>query len=151
MKKDFRFFVSKFFTILGIVFSFFGIFLSIYTKEKVLYTILIFIGIQSFFGGFFILRFLKKQEKLKKWLSEFGTPVKAKVVDIRKNLGFTHNGENPFVIFAEWEDKISNTIYLFESENLWFDPTDQYKNKKVLVLIDSKNPRNYLFKVENEK
>ena len=62
---------------------------------------------------------------------------------VDRNTSVEINGKNPWRITSQWLDPNSNTMRIFHSENLWFDPTRFVKRKQVTVLLDPNNPKRY--------
>lgn len=57
-------------------------------------------------------------------LQKNGVPVYAEFQSVEINQSVSVNGRNPYVILCQWLDKETSELHLFESENLWFDPSD---------------------------
>ena len=55
-----------------------------------------------------------------------GTPVKAKVIEVRIDASFRGNSGKPWVIVAEYKDEKQRRKLAFTSEFLWIDPTSYY-------------------------
>ncbi|WP_299381214.1 DUF3592 domain-containing protein, partial [uncultured Kiloniella sp.] len=103
-------------SIVGLIFAAFGIGISIY---------------------------LYKKEKLKNYLLRHGSSVTAKINSIKENTRIKVNGRSPFQITAQWRDPVSNTLHLFKSDNIWFNPTDHIQRDTVTVLVDQSDPEKY--------
>ncbi|WP_392560111.1 hypothetical protein [Orbus mooreae] len=85
-----------------------------------------------------------RRKNLNAQLLQTGRAIQAKVTSVEFNQALTVNGRNPFVIYCQWSDPLaSNTLYLFRSGNIWFNPSDFIKNETVTVYIDENNPKNY--------
>jgi hypothetical protein len=82
-------------------------------------------------------------EKKKHYLMAYGTAIETEVQGVDRNTGVEINGQNPWRISSQWLDPKSNTVRIFHSENLWFDPSNFMKRKKVTVLLDPNNPKRY--------
>lgn len=107
----------------------------------------------AIFGGIFVIfgaigygtlfyRFMVGRRK--KWLLANGRPIEASfvVVDLKTNVKM--NGQSPFVLRAQWHDPAGNKVYTYESEYLWYDPSDYVSEQKpISVLIDPQNPASY--------
>ena len=90
----------------------------------------------------------KKREALNAFLATNGRKIQAKNEGVSKNTSLTVNGRNPYLINAQYFDAVSNTIYTFESENIWFDPTDFIINKEFFdIIVDPNNFKKYNFDV----
>ncbi|HNL38625.1 MAG TPA: DUF3592 domain-containing protein [Saprospiraceae bacterium] len=106
----------------------------------------------ALFGGFFLIfggigwggigwQVVKKQRR--EWLRTNGTPVQASLIEASRNEGVKLNGVSPFVIRCQWQDPLSKKVFTFESDPVWFDPTDYISGPALTVLIDPRNPKNY--------
>ncbi len=99
---------------------------------------LVFAGIG---GG--ILLGTKAGEKKKHYLMAYGNAIETEVQGVERNTSLEINGKHPWYITSQWHDPRSNTLRIFHSENLWFDPTKFVTRKKVTVLVDPNNPKRY--------
>ncbi|AWK06744.1 DUF3592 domain-containing protein [Flavobacterium crocinum] len=102
----------------------------------ILGTIFFLIGSLAFLFGY--LKNKKKQN-----LRETGKPVSAKFTGVELNTGYSSNGRHPFQIYSQWQDPKNNELYVFKSDNIWFDPTDFIKTDAMRVFIDPENPSKY--------
>ena len=78
------------------------------------------------------------------FLQKNGKKIKAKFKSVDLNSAIEVNDENPFVVVCQWQNPEDEKIYLFKSENIWYDPTEYVKEKEFDVLIEKGNPANYL-------
>lgn len=83
----------------------------------------------------------RRQQKIK-WLRENGKLVNAKVNEVALNRNYKVNGRSPYVITAQWADPATQTMYVFTSDHIWFDPT-QYVKEEIEVWIDPNNAKSY--------
>ncbi|MCR4031309.1 MULTISPECIES: DUF3592 domain-containing protein [Flavobacterium] len=88
-----------------------------------------------------VFRWLKKRKTQN--LRETGKPIAAKFTQVQLNTNQTLNGRNPFQILSQWQDPKTDELYVFKSDNIWFDPTDFVKTDTVRVFIDPENPSKY--------
>lgn len=105
------------------------------------------LGTIFFLGGFMIILFGYLKQKKSQHLLHNGKRISTKFENIQLNYGFAVNGRNPFQIHSRWLDPSSNELYIFKSDNIWFDPTDFVKTEEIIVMIDSNNPKNYFMNV----
>jgi uncharacterized protein DUF3592 len=82
-------------------------------------------------------------EKKKHYLMAYGNAVETEVQGVERNTSLEVNGKHPWYITSQWHDPRSNTLRIFHSENLWFDPTKFVTRKQVTVLLDPNNPKRY--------
>ncbi|WP_421780334.1 DUF3592 domain-containing protein [Kiloniella litopenaei] len=102
--------------LVGLIFSAFGIGISIY---------------------------LSKKEKLKNYLLRHGSPITAKIDSIAENTSIRVNGRYPFQVISQWQDPTNNTLHIFKSENIWFNPSPHIDQDTVTVFVDQSNPKKY--------
>lgn len=81
--------------------------------------------------------------KRRKWLLQNGLRIETKIDRSELNASVSVNGKNPYVIISQWQDPATQKIYLFESEDIWFNPEQYVKNRTVPVLVDPKNYKKY--------
>lgn len=62
---------------------------------------------------------------------------------VERNGAVTVNGKIPFQIISHYNDSATNKLYIFKSDNLWFDPSDYIKTKTIPVQVDPKNYKIY--------
>ncbi len=104
-------------------------------------------------GGLFViipgvvLYFYFKRKQEIQWLKENGKTVIAKVNGVELNTSLKVNGQSPYLIKSQWLDTVTNTMHIFNSENIWYDPT-QYVKDEIEVLIDPNNPKLYYVKTD---
>jgi hypothetical protein len=57
------------------------------------------------------------------------------------------NGRSPYQIISQAPDPASNTVRVFESENIWFDPSEYIKSETIDVLLHPENPKKYVMDI----
>lgn len=81
-----------------------------------------------------------------------GKRIEAQLEDIVYNTKVTINGKHPYYITCYWKNRINGKTYKFRSENVWYNPTDQFKKsgiEKIPVYIIPSNPNQYYVDMEN--
>jgi hypothetical protein len=91
--------------------------------------------------GFFIFAAMKKKKK--EYLLRHGIQIEAKFKEIIKNRSVRMNRQHPYMIVVEWFDEDSNKLYLFQSDNIWFNPGQYIKDSTITVFIERDNPKKY--------
>lgn len=120
--------------------------------------------IKSFFSQWFVPLFLSvfvlsfggigfyglsKQMKLiraKRDLFTYGRGRKTSipVADIIYDTSFKVNGRSPFVIVCQYHDAVSNKLYEFKSEHIWYDPTEFVKSREGIdIYVDPNDLTRY--------
>lgn len=82
-------------------------------------------------------------------LMETGNCVKAKVTEIYQDRSMNMNGRSPFRVSCQYTDEGTQTIYVFRSNPLWFDPTSNLTGATVDVYVDYNNFKKYYVNVES--
>ncbi|OQP27306.1 hypothetical protein B2H99_07420 [Morganella morganii] len=72
-----------------------------------------------------------------------GMPVKARFSEVILNTTININGRSPFQIVAQMHDTAANTVKLYYSHNIAFDPSLFINQEFVTVYVDKKNPDKY--------
>lgn len=72
-----------------------------------------------------------------------GRPIDADFQGVSLNSAISVNGRSPFRVTARWADPVTSQVRVFQSHNVWFDPTAYIKEKKIRVFLDSNNPEKY--------
>ncbi|SHM80520.1 DUF3592 domain-containing protein [Morganella morganii] len=72
-----------------------------------------------------------------------GMPVKARFSEVILNTTININGRSPFQIVAQMHDTAANTVKLYYSHNIAFDPSPFINQEFVTVYVDKKNPDKY--------
>ena len=98
----------------------------------------LFLGI----GLYFILRAVWRADQAVE-LKRNGRLVHAEFSQVLINMAYELNGVSPVRIHAQWYDASTNTVHLFHSDNLWFDPTRFAKDMPIPVYLDPLNYRRY--------
>jgi len=99
-------------------------------------------GVFFLIGGGILLatsRAGRKDEDLK----EHGTPVQTKFQSVELNEAYSVNGRHPFRVTTQWQNPSTSKVHVFQSRNLWFDPSEFVKDRPITVYIDSGNPKKY--------
>lgn len=100
-------------------------------------------GSVFFLIGLSIILFGASKNKKVKYLKEKGTPVVAKFQSVEVNPRIEFNGKNPYQICAQWINPATSKLHIFNSDNIWFDPTNHIDREEITVLIEEGNPSKY--------
>jgi Protein of unknown function (DUF3592) len=73
-----------------------------------------------------------------------GTPIQARFVAVERNRTVRVNGRNPWRITCQWQDPKTSKVHVFNSDDIWFDPTEHVKGDQLRVLILPDNPKRYM-------
>ena len=83
------------------------------------------------------------RENLEAWLRQNGRVVQADFEKVEINSTLSVNGHYPYRVVAQWLDATTNDLFVFRSDNLWFDPSRFVQDRKIPVYIDPSNPSSY--------
>ncbi len=101
------------------------------------------LGTVFFLIGFGIILFGILKQRKTQYLRDNGKRIETKFVQVHLNYGMAVNGRNPFQISSQWLNPQTNEMYVFESDSIWFDPTEFIKDDIIKVMIDPSNPKKY--------
>ncbi|WP_125722859.1 DUF3592 domain-containing protein [Flavobacterium ustbae] len=101
------------------------------------------LGTVFFLIGFLIILFGKMKEKKIDDLKFNGRSIISKFDNVNINYNYKVNGRSPYVIYSQWLNPATNEMHLFQSEDIWFNPTDFILSEEIKVLIDPANPKKY--------
>jgi hypothetical protein len=85
-----------------------------------------------------------RQRHKEQHLLQKGQVIEADVQGVDVNESLSINGRNPFVVRCQWHNPQTNEVHVFQSGNVWFDPTEHLDRDKVRVYVEAGNLRNYL-------
>jgi hypothetical protein len=77
------------------------------------------------------------------YLKKYGTPIETEFQSVVLNRALSVNGRHPFRVFTQWLNPSTSKVHVFESDDLWFDPSDYITDKRIRVFIDVSNPKRY--------
>lgn len=101
------------------------------------------LGTVFFLIGFFIFLTGYLSKKKKEYLLSNGKPIMTTFSQVGINTGLKVNGMSPFQIHSQWIDPVSNQLYVFKSDNIWFNPTNFIETENLKVMIEPGNPKKY--------
>jgi hypothetical protein len=85
--------------------------------------------------------------KRAEWLRQHGRRMKTEFKGVELNTSLRVNGRSPYQIISQSPDPASNTVRVYESENIWFDPSEYIKSETIDVLVDPSNPKKYVMDI----
>lgn len=88
-----------------------------------------------------------RARKRAEWLHQHGVRMKTAYSRVALNQSLRVNGRSPWQIITQSADPSSNTIRVFESENIWFDPSEYIKGDTIDVLVDRNDPNRYVMDI----
>lgn len=83
------------------------------------------------------------QGRKEEYLRQNGTRILTTFQSVELNTSLAVNGRHPFRVFTQWTNPSTSEIHVFESENLWFDPSPHINNRTITVFIEPGNPKKY--------
>jgi len=85
--------------------------------------------------------------KKRHYLMAYGNAIETELQGVDRNTSVELNGRSPWRITSQWLDPATRKLRIFHSENLWFDPTRFVTVKKITVLLDPKDTKQYYMDV----
>lgn len=86
-------------------------------------------------------------DRKKKYLMAYGNAIETDFQGVDRNTSIKVNGKMPWRITSQWLDPATRRLRVFQSENLWFDPTRFVTAKTITVLLDPKDTKRYYMDV----
>ena len=78
------------------------------------------------------------------WLRAHGRRVRTSLTGVELNQSLRVNGRSPYKIVSQANDPSTNGVRVYQSENIWFDPSEYIKGDAIDVLVDPNNPKKYV-------
>jgi hypothetical protein len=78
------------------------------------------------------------------WLRQHGRRMQTAFKGVELNQSLRVNGRCPYRIVSQSSEPGSNTVRLFQSANIWFDPSEYIKGEVIDVLVDPNDPTKYV-------
>ena len=101
------------------------------------------LGSVFFLAGLGMIVFGVRKQRQKEYLLQRGTRINTDFQSVSNNTNITVNGRHPYMITSQWMNPKTNKLHIFESDNIWFDPTEHIKGETVMVYIDPDDPSKY--------
>lgn len=105
--------------------------------------ILALLGVPFFLIGAGIILVGKLKVRTTEFLKRHGTPVQTQFHAVERNVNLSVNGKHPFRVLTHWQDPATSKLHVFQSDNLWFDPSDFISDRRIRVFIAKGNPAKY--------
>jgi hypothetical protein len=67
------------------------------------------------------------------------------VTDIILDTSFKVNGRSPYRIMCQYHDAVSNTVYEFKSDHIWYNPSELLKDRKEIDIYVDPNDLTYYY------
>jgi hypothetical protein len=93
-------------------------------------------------AGLMLVPMLKRRRD--EYLRQHGTRIETVFQRVELNKALSVNGRHPFRILTQWQNPSTSKVHVFESSNLWYDPTDHIKSDSIAVYIEKNNPKKYV-------
>ncbi len=92
-------------------------------------------------GGMILASSLKARSD--RYLRSRGVSIKTEFQRVITDTSLVVNGRHPYRIFTQWQNPATGAMHVFQSDQLWFDPTSHIGNREITVFIERNNPRKY--------
>jgi len=83
------------------------------------------------------------KNRLKYHRIKAGTPLDTQFVNVEKNRGAEVDGVLPFCIYSQWRDPDTAEIHFFKSKDLWVDPSEYIRKKRITVFVKQNDLSHY--------
>lgn len=84
------------------------------------------------------------QRKVRAWLAQNGMRSQAKFENVLYDTSLQINGRSPWRLVCQWQHPVTQKVYMFRSDPIWYDPTSFVDKREVLdVLVNMDNPKQY--------
>jgi hypothetical protein len=77
------------------------------------------------------------------YLKKRGTPIETEFQRVALNQSRSVNGRYPFQVLTQWQNPSTTEVHIFQSNDLWFDPSNYIKSKLITIFIERNNPKKY--------
>jgi Protein of unknown function (DUF3592) len=85
-----------------------------------------------------------RKKELAAWLRTNGQRIQTDFERVEVNTGLQVNGASPYRIVSQWQNPATKDVYVFRSDNIWYDPTKYITRKTIDVIIDPHDPGRYV-------
>jgi len=92
-------------------------------------------------GGFLFVQV--RQRKVRAWLAQNGMRVQARFDGVDYDTSLKVNGRSPWRLNCQWQHPVTQKVYMFRSDPIWFDPTPFVKRETLDALVNADNPKQY--------
>ena len=99
--------------------------------------VVLLVGYALFWGGI-------QKRRVRAWLAQHGMKVRAKLAGAELNTSLKVNGRSPWRLRAQWQHPVTQKVYVFYSDNVWFDPTEFCDREQVDAVVNADDPRQYV-------
>jgi hypothetical protein len=86
--------------------------------------------------------FSLRRERITQYLKTNGRRLETKFSSVDRNESLKVNGTSPYRITSQYTDE-KGALHVFQSDDLWFDPTNHVGSGSITVLVDPNNFRRY--------
>jgi hypothetical protein len=119
--------------------------ISIDTFFELWFLPLILLGMGAVFGMVGVPMLLASvfSARKKKWLQENGQLIMTDYQSVVLNRSERSGGQCPYQIVSQWLDPTTNKVYVFRSNNIYFNPEKYIQTRQIPVRIDPQNPKKY--------
>jgi len=103
-------------------------------------------GMGFMFGsiGLVLLLVVYRTSRKEKWLMTNGQIIYADLERVILDRSIRMRGRNPYRILCQWLEPRTQTVCVFKSKPIWYNPEDYIRQEKIPVRIDPANPRRYV-------
>jgi hypothetical protein len=77
------------------------------------------------------------------YLKQQGIPIETEFKSVEINTMLSVNDRHPFQVVTQWQNPSTSEIHVFESDNIWYDPSEFITNQRITVYIEKESPKKY--------
>ena len=97
-------------------------------------------GIVFFLVGMGIIVGRINRQKKRRRLLATGRKIQTKFSEVEKSINISVNRKNPYRIITQYNE--GNELFVFQSENIWFDPSSFIQEDQTIVVYVSRDKMN---------
>ena len=91
----------------------------------------------------------KRRRAMEEELKNHGQTLEAEVKGVQNDLNVAVNGRHPYYLEAHWRDPITDTVHVFRSRDVNFDPRGYVEGRKVTVYVRDNDYSRYYMDLEH--
>ena len=105
--------------------------------------IFIVVGLPFSLGGIVPLVWISTHKRMQARVRANGQLVQTHLDRVDLDTSTSVGGSNPYRIWTRWRDPATNTVCIFKSDNIWYNPAEYLPGDTIGVWVDPKNPKRY--------
>ncbi len=78
------------------------------------------------------------------YLRRNGISIDTTFQSVALNESLSVNGRHPYVVLSQWQDPATSRVHVFQSGNVWYDPSSYLTGNPIKVFIQRNDPSKYV-------